>query len=502
LKQFTLSLVLTLCSINLTFAQINFYKTYNSALLRDVVKTYDNGFACLTSHGEILKLDNTTHATFCRKIDPVTTWIFNKIIQTTDSGYIIGTLKNVLPNSTIGYLSKFDKNGNQVWSKRYYHPVASVNSLTDIISTDNNGFFILTQGCDLTTLIKCNGTGDIIWQKKFNVSTPCGKLLRYSRDKIIIFGQNPLSNNLFRVVVYLVDGNGNFLWQKEYENGRVNYLVDVMKEKNNEYSILVNLTDNNSSVLNMKSVKIHIDSLGNILSSKRIYTNDTVNYTRMESFVKTYDKGYLYTGLLSFPDNGSDNHVIYIKTDSSDHVEWSRFFVDQFGIKIIPANNDNYIFADGNSGLSVTKLDSYGYGFCEYDSIQYNTGNESYGTYFITNYTTDAGFAVETANLVYNTKIIQEDLVCLNTNTNSTDETNIKKGIICYPNPASENFTVEGENIQHISLVNLKGIEVRKIITGDRNKAIIDISDLPEGVYLIKVNTAKTTDVEKVIIIN
>ena len=293
-----------------TYTQNNYYKSFNISGLSDVIKTYDNGFACLTNPGGILKLDSTTQLQFYKQLSCDFTLCFCKIIQTTDSGFIIETPYNPYDTSGIGCVVKFDKNGNYLWTKRYYHPTPSSNGISDIISSVNNEFYLLSEGCaGGTVLIECNETGDIIWQKTSNYNTAAMKIIRYSDNKFLIFGYK-IDSSFVKIDIYMVDTSGNYLWLKEYDNNGTNGIRDIVKTNNNEYSILINIPDSSNSTKS-EDATIHIDLTANILWANKTYPADTTYSNQMNSFIETNDKGYLYTGSLIFP----KYVILYTKTD-------------------------------------------------------------------------------------------------------------------------------------------------------------------------------------------
>ena len=68
-----------------------------------------------------------------------------------------------------------------------------------------------------------------------------------------------------------------------------------------------------------------------------------------------------------------------------------------------------------------------------------------------------------------------------------------------YPNPAHNSVTVAAEHIRSIELVNMMGQSIlRQNCTGD--VAVVDVQNLPEGVYFIKVELLNASVVKKLIV--
>jgi len=349
-KHFIL-LILSLCATTLSFAQSNFYKSFYITNLYDVIKTNDNGFACLTFNGGILKLDSNTHPQFYKELSSTSTLFFYKIIQTTDSGFIIETPYNPFNSNGIGCVVKFDKNGNYLWTQKYYYPTYSSNSIKDIISSDNNGFYLLASGCvGSPLLIKCNASGDIIWQKKSSYTAGAMKILRYADNKFLIAGISVVNDYLRKINLYLVDTSGTYLWLKQYSNNGVNLINEITKISDNEYSLLIYSQDSTTSGLHSTNITMRVDSSGNVLWAKKRLASIPIHYNTMNSLVGTNDGGYLSTGYLALTTTAS--RIVYSKTDSMNNIEWTRYFGNAAhnnggtneGIKIIKRNGDYFVF--------------------------------------------------------------------------------------------------------------------------------------------------------------
>jgi hypothetical protein len=70
------------------------------------------------------------------------------------------------------------------------------------------------------------------------------------------------------------------------------------------------------------------------------------------------------------------------------------------------------------------------------------------------------------------------------------------------PNPAKNNITIENASnvIDAITIYDLKGIEVKKIEVIQNLKNVqVDISDLSQGIYLIKTQSNKKYDIQKIV---
>ena len=75
----------------------------------------------------------------------------------------------------------------------------------------------------------------------------------------------------------------------------------------------------------------------------------------------------------------------------------------------------------------------------------------------------------------------------------------VKQKQFIYPNPTTGILNVSGKNIKSISIFDLSG---KKIFTDIKKQDFvsIDISNIPKGIYIIKVEQQDSTDFEKIII--
>ena len=70
----------------------------------------------------------------------------------------------------------------------------------------------------------------------------------------------------------------------------------------------------------------------------------------------------------------------------------------------------------------------------------------------------------------------------------SVIETNV------YPNPTTGMVTIEAENLQQVSIMDIAG---RTVMTS--TESVIDMSSLANGVYMFRISTANGTTTQKVV---
>lgn len=83
----------------------------------------------------------------------------------------------------------------------------------------------------------------------------------------------------------------------------------------------------------------------------------------------------------------------------------------------------------------------------------------------------------------------------------STDAVNeFVPGVTLYPNPAKDSFTIEGENLQNVTVFNALGQQVYKQDCQGDN-VVINLGQVETGIYMVKVVTANGESIQKVSVI-
>lgn len=99
-------------------------------------------------------------------------------------------------------------------------------------------------------------------------------------------------------------------------------------------------------------------------------------------------------------------------------------------------------------------------------------------------------------NQIGNTLFIDELLFTYN--TTELNEAADYQAFYIYPNPATNNITIETPQKATLKLINIQGQIIKTFQTKD-DKTNVDVSALPGGVYIIKLNTAEGGIVRKII---
>ena len=81
----------------------------------------------------------------------------------------------------------------------------------------------------------------------------------------------------------------------------------------------------------------------------------------------------------------------------------------------------------------------------------------------------------------------------------SVDESN-ENFVTVYPNPASDNFTVEGAGLNHVTVFNAIGQKVYEA-SCEGNTAQVSMSGAEAGVYVVRIATENGTATKRITII-
>ena len=229
-----------------------------------------------------------------------------EIMQTKDSGYLVtGTQSDDLSGNGDGLLLKTNKYGEKQWVNAYNrtddeypfidgdYPFSSSAQLAD-----SSYISVAFTGGVEAGLQKTDKDGNLVWQKKFGLSTwnvDFEKIISTPDNAVIVTGYalNSFFPEYGGSVILKFDEDGNILWQKMVNNGRLNYPVaSFIKED----TILINGVLPSSYSPAPDSVYIMKMSLadGQVYLSKKIWP-DGFQYMGTQSFIKRSDNNYVLT---------------------------------------------------------------------------------------------------------------------------------------------------------------------------------------------------------------
>ncbi len=254
---------------------------------------------------------------------------------------------------------------------------------------------------------------------------------------------------------------------------------------------------------------IYTNDGGNTWTPRTNGTNSNQNIYKL-SFVSP-QIGYAaisenpYHGVLKTTDGGNS----WLKDTLGFNMPFSVCFIDaNTGFAV---GSFNHIWKTVNGGQKWTATDSSN-GGCYYDVFFSNPATGYIiGDQGMIKKTTNVGsnWQQETTNTIsslrsiYFTDALNGYAVGLNgtilkkgLNTSAPDIENADSKILIYPNPASDNITVEVNQKALIEILNLQG-QLIKSLESEETQTTINISDIEKGMYFIKIQTNNAFTVKK-----
>ncbi len=381
------------------------------------------------------------------------------IKKTLNNCYIIaGETSSFGDGASDAFLMKIDSIGDSLWFKTY----GGINDdgANSVDVCNDNSFIIVGATMSFGTgtgsiyLIKTDDTGDTLWTKTFGgTAFNTGYSVLQTLDGGYILSGFDMSEDK-NMVIIKTNANGGMVWEKKYKfSGGLSYGTTIIKTVDGGYAIIGTQIDS-TNLTDIKLLKV--DANGDSLFA---HTYGGINNEAGYGLIQTNDDGFVIAGLTeSYGAGGKD--VYLIKTDENGIEQWTKTF--------------------GNTGADwgcfVQQTIDNGYIIAGYT----NSFGSNYDIYLIkTDENGVAGFE----------KIIS---------TNSL--------LKIYPNPSDGLFTIQWEGINDrngtIQVFNLQGMEVYKneIYPLVQNKIMIDLSNSPLGLYIIRFTGKRTTKNNKIIL--
>ena len=245
-------------------------------------------------------------------------------------------------------------------------------SAREIIEVSSGGYLIaaMNEKTSIDTdvyILRTNVLGDTIWTKSFggNLSEYPNMVLETNGGNFLIVGYTySFGSGNKDIWLIKIDLNGNLIWTKTYGGSGDDEGKDIIKTSDGNY--ILTGRSNSSGNQYYDALLIKIDSDGNILWQNNYGGNQ---YETSRSVWQCQDGGFLITGqTLSF---GTVNGDVYlVKTDSVGNFLWSKTYGGNFidDGNVVIENNDGTImiaaetnsFGAGNMDVWIIKTDSIG----------------------------------------------------------------------------------------------------------------------------------------------
>lgn len=491
MKTLITTLILLGLTVQLT-AQLQYQKIYNW--------TYDNfGYSLEKAANGYLLLGSTKTATnqldvllIKTNLNGDTLWtktyggtsddVGYCIKKTTDNGFIIaGYTESFGIGQEDVYLIKVDSLGTQQWTKTFGADSTDIGYSVDQLT--DNGFIVAGYtksfggGLEDIYLIRTDSLGNSVWDNPFGGS--CKEIGRSvistSDNSFVVAGQTDgYVGTGWLIHSIKVSSTGNLMWAKTfdfsvYTSDKQRFGYSVLENNQQEYLIAggvgLGFIGDGAPVL------LNLDTAGN-LNWSEIYVFNSGDCA-IRSIIQTPDNGYILGGY----EGGGPSTVGQLKVDSTGQAEWAMIYYDLFS---------------GSQGNDADYTTDNGYVVM---GFYHNAGDTS--TFLVKTDNLGSSGSVQdlepTGNanpIAHTTNVLVPDTSC---NPTSIQEDLAFSDFKIYPNPASQNTTLEFDNSRQekytLTLYDTQGRLTRTISNITTDHLTIDTDDLTGGLYFFQLRT-------------
>jgi Secretion system C-terminal sorting domain len=462
----------------------------------------------------------------------------NSILQTSDGGYIVAGKSTSIDGDVTGnhglsdyWIVKLSSSGSIQWQKSFG---GSADDYASSIKQTSDGGYIVAGSSnsvdgDVTGnhggkdfwVLKLSSTGSLQWEKSLGGSNDEeAQSIQQTPDGGYIVAGYTLSNdgdvsgnNGYKDAwIVKLNDTGGILWQKAVGSPGPEYANSIQLTSDGGY-----IFAGYNYVLTFHNYWIvKLNDTGGIQWQKSLggTLDDYAN-----SVQQTSDGGYIVAGAANSYDgdvtgNHGDNDFWIIKLSSLGGIQWQKCYggsMDDRAYAIQQTIDNGYIVAgysnSNNGDVSGTHGGAYDYWVIKLSSSgvkqwQKPLGGNDDDQAFSIQQTSDDGYIMAGYS-----KSIDEDVsgnhgakdywivkLAGNVSVKSINNSNI---ISIFPNPASDNISINGVGLINIKAYNTLGQLIKEANHADN----ISISEFPAGMYFIKLfnETGEMIYVDKVI---
>ncbi|MCX6274926.1 MAG: T9SS type A sorting domain-containing protein [Bacteroidetes bacterium] len=498
----------------------------------------------------IMKLDDDGEVIWAHAIGGVNYDVAGAMTLSSDSGLVYaGSTKSYNGNTLDDlYFFKTDSMGSMQWSKTF--STADLDVASAIIRTSDNGYAITgytrETGLKRVLLIRTDSNGDTLFTRTYggNGDDQGVEMLQTSDGGFVIIGKT-FTQTLGEsdILMMRTDSQGNLLWTKSYgeslwdEGAGIiklqdgNYLISgsTISFGQGDFDILLMKTDTSGSIIWGKTYggaktdagytarenndgSIVVSGYSNSLgyghnmrlarqesATKKIHAND-FSLRKSISDIQSNDRG------------DDSTNIFLMKVDAAGDTLWTRTYGDgaqdeafhfskmDDGGYLMPGFTTSYTNTTDSTQMMLIRTDSSGYSGCHEQNAHPLIDTTNFITQTLA-FTQTQGISeniVVSNSLVWN---LNAEDACLYIQVSDNNEEEIE----VYPIPASSKLVVDSRQytISAISINNLLGEMVLAVsLPNDsyREPIDLDVSQLPSGIYFLKLTTSTSEIIKKIII--
>jgi hypothetical protein len=511
-----------LLAAQLSSAQITFQKTYGTP-------GYDgNGIIQQTSDGGYIIFGdsdssggNHSKEAYLLRLNAYGDILWTKIVgapgeefvfgglQTSDGGYVItGSGENMSSGYHDVFLYKTDSTGSPIWAKTYGTAFEHGQGLS--VQQAADGGYIITGRISLSGgtvfVIRTDGNGDSLWTKKYEGLNPWCKSVCLTSDGGFVISGEQYGLLYYGMFLVKINSFGDILWSRNYSSspGNLSPIISNNVQQTMDGGFICTGGIKDSSVAPLDVFLIKTDSIGNISWSKRYGgPSDEWGYTVRQ----TVDGGYIIAGTHYL--NTSNSEVYLIRTDINGDTLWTRTMGGssfEYGGTVNITSDGGFIVSGGASSFNTGNTDIY---IIKADSNGISGCHQAHIATMVTSPTLQSAGSLQVGgspfDFVTSPALIANYGGTATTLCSSVSINEVASGhsLSVFPNPTSGNFSVTFSQIipnGSLELHNILGQSIYyKTLTGDNYKQI-EIHDIPEGIYFVKVSDGMNSYCSKLLV--
>lgn len=397
----------------------------NNSSLKEMKSTPDGGTILIGTADELgnenillMKLDSVSETVWSKKYDFNTTDEGKSVLIDSNGNYIfVGETIDLVNNKDI-VIVKTNNLGNVTWSRQ----IGGINDdgINKIIATSDGGYLLIAytmsygSGAQDLYLIKLDSSGNLIWNSIIGNSAADipYSAIELSNGDFIITGLTSNGIGSADFLFLRVNSLGNLLSNKNIGSSEYEYGEDIILRNNgNGFAIIGSVNNPSSNKLN--TLVLLTDSFGTPTLARSI---GGLFYNNIGHNIHSVYNGYLIAGSTEY----SSKDALLFRMRENGYVEWYKHYGGNYNEEAfsIYQNNDKSILIGANSNsfnqmtnnIYLTQVDSNGYSECYNKSYNFSIPQSL-------SYTT----ASPTLNTIYTLKPITSLSISSNSYTSSNN---------------------------------------------------------------------------------
>lgn len=429
--------------------------------------------------------------------------VLENVWPSSDKGYIAGgyfarwdTIVNDWNYDN--YILKTDSMGNILWEKTYDFTIIDGMCVHgSIVRELSNGGYVYISSINCAQnppnpiskylLIRMNNNGDTLWTKTYKrPKRSMGQWVEPTSDGgFIMTGYAADYGTSADVYIVKADSFGNEEWNKAYQLYGEEQATCIRQTSDGGYIVAAG---SSPSYAEADTWLLKLNSSGDTLWTK-IFPWGMWNVHAIVEI--TQDDGFIVAV------KDSNYYQVVFKTDSLGNLLWSNNF-GQGNACVTPTNDNGFAVF----GLNYfTKTDENG--------IILQTLSNSINPYFWRQ-TVDGGYITAIDNNLIKTDcqgnyLFWDSVNCPASSTIIPEviSSSTQQRVIIFPNPSNGQFTIKGNDIQIIEIVDVTGkLVFKKEYYQKKLPLSINLTDQPKGVYFVSLNTSVGKKTRKMILLH